>query len=163
MKYRVSITFLLISTLMLAVGCDLLSTESSENPSLYIQTDKEIYSLSDDEFINVDIMNRSFRTFHYSTCFGKTVEVLRDGKVKNKIGLPICDCICPAELKPGRQIDNEISRVNISEIRRFSDRLHVDQSISYRIRYQIYSDKVVFTNHTPPPDLPRSNEFKFTH
>ena len=163
MKYRISITFLVISVLILAAGCDLLSSESSENQSLHIQTDKEIYSLSDDEFIEVNITNRSFRTFHYSTCFGKTVEVLRDGSVENNIGLPICYCICPAELKPGRQIDNEISRVNISEIRRFADTLHVDQSISYRIRYQIYSDKVVFTNHTPPPDLPRSNEFKFTH
>ena len=85
MKYLVSVTFLLISTLMLAVGCDLLSTESSENQSLYIQTDKEIYSLSDDEFINVNIINRSFRTFHYSTCLGKTVEVFRDEKVKNSI------------------------------------------------------------------------------
>jgi len=162
MKYRVSITFLVISVLIFAAGCDLLSSEPEGSQSLHIQTDKEIYSLSDDEFIEVNITNRSFRTFHYSTCFGKTVEVLRDEKVKNSINLPICYCICPAELKPGRQIDNEISRISISEIRRFADTLHVDQSISYRIRYQIYSDKVVFTNHTPPPELPRSNEFKLT-
>lgn len=159
MKHRGSITFLVISTLIVAVGCDLLSSESEGTQSLHIQTDKEIYSFSDDEFIEVNIINRSLRTFHYSTCFGKTIEVLRDGKVKNKIGLPICYCICPAELKPGRQIDNNISRVSIREIRRFADTLHVDQTISYRIRYQIYSDKV-FGNHSPPADLPRSNEFK---
>lgn len=160
MKYRVSIIFLVIIILMVAVGCDLLSSESEETQSLYIQTDNEIYSFSDNEFIEVNIINRSLRTFHYSTCLGKTIEVLRDGKVKNKIGLPICYCICPAELKPGRQIDNNISRVSIREMRRFADTLHVDESISYRISYQIYSNKV-FENHSSPSDYPRSNEFKF--
>lgn len=149
-------TFILLLLVCVFTGCDLLSSDN-QTP-IHIKTDKNQYSLAKDDSIQVTIINTSFKTIHYTTCYPKSVEMLRENVIVKKFGFPICYCICPAELKPGEKMPTNISGVALKQRFLNSDS---DEDVSYRIRYFFYFDEA-FGDDPVSPEYSRSNTFSIT-
>ena len=151
---------LLILALILMISsmgaCGILS--SDESPSLNIKTDKDLYSLDEDEYIGVEIENTSDQTIYYSTCLARELEIIDAGELIDTISFGVCYCLCPAKLEPGEKVSSDVSKVLIAILKDKSDQLMSSESISYRLKYSFYEDKAWGDKLLPVNEL-RSNEF----
>ncbi len=156
---RLKVPVLLV--LACLTGCNLISSDSDDYAPvpIKIQTDKAHYNLKDDESVEVTITNRSSRTLYYSTCLPKAVEMISGKKITQTIGLPVCYCLCPAELKPGEMMPVHISTISLQQ--RFVDDVPPEKSVSYRIRYSFHLDET-FGDKPVAPKYSRSNKFTLT-
>ncbi|MDX1642347.1 MAG: hypothetical protein R3220_11650 [Balneolaceae bacterium] len=123
-----------------------------------IKTDKRQYNLNEDDTIKVTITNNSSQRIFYSTCFDKTIEIIKDDNIIKRIGIPVCRCICSAELKPSESIPINISSLSEKIFKYQEDNFLVDESVMYQIRYSLYYDKA-FGDEPIPKELSRSNTF----
>lgn len=147
-------TALLVFTL---VGCNNPLSIGGQNPVL-IKTDKTQYHFSEDDSVKVSITNQSSETIFYSTCFGKTIEVLHKDKVIETLGTPVCYCLCPAELKPGESIPVRLSSLSTEYFNHQKQNLLSDESLTFRIRYSFYYDEA-FGDEPFPENYSRTNKF----
>lgn len=148
--------FLIISSIS---GCGILSSDG--NPSLKIETEQNTYDLPEDEYINVEILNTSNQTIYYSTCLVIELEILDAGELVDTIPFGVCECICPAILKPGEQVDPDVSRVFIGTLNDKSDQILAKESVTYRLKDAFYKDKAWGDKLLPDNEL-RSNEFNLS-
>jgi len=137
-------------------ACGILNSE--ESISIEIMTDKDIYVITEDDSVFVSIKNTSSKTVYYSTCFEKRIEILENDVQIDTIHFPVCECICAAELEPGKEIPLNRSSHNISNIHQHSQ-FQTGENISYRIKYALFEDKA-WGEKPLPTNLRRSNQFK---
>lgn len=133
---------------------------NSQNP-IEIKTDKNQYNLKENDSVKVIITNTSSETIYYSTCFEKTIEIIKKDKILKTIGTPVCYCLCPAELKSGESIPVQISSLTIDNFKSQIKNMLLDESVSYRIRYSLYYDEA-FGDEPVPEKFSRSNTFIVT-
>lgn len=152
-----SILTLLLLLLMFLLGCNDPLTPQSQFP-ISIKTDKNQYHLNQDDFVRVTITNKSSETIFYSTCFEKTIEVMKGNKLLKNAGAPVCYCLCPAELKPGESIPENISSLSTETLKARVGDVLSDESVTYRIRYSLYYDGA-FGDEPIPEKFSRSNTF----
>lgn len=142
-------------------GCNNPLSLNSQNP-IEINTDKNQYHVSEDDSVRVRITNTSSETIFYSTCFEKTIEVIKEDKIIKTSGTPVCYCLCPAELKPGQTVPHHLSNFSTETLQTHlpENDSGVD-SFSYRIRYSFYFDEA-FSDEPVPEKFSRSNRFIIT-
>lgn len=151
--------FVLVVLFLCSSSCDFL--ESDNQIPISIKTDKNHYNLNEDDSVKVAITNRSSETIFYSTCALKEIETIKDEKIIKNFGMPICYCICPAELKPGESIPGTISSLSTEIFKSQRENLMPDKPLTYRIQYSLYYDEA-FGDDPVPPEYSRSNTFKIT-
>ena len=159
MHYRPRLERSFVLALLLTVvmmGCDLFSGAERAS-SLRIETDRSRYSLSRDTTIDVHIRNVSERTVYYRRCLGKSLKAFKNGRVVHTIGIPVCFCGCPAELKPGEKVASDVSRVPIPITTEEFNQLPKGDSVSYRLEYAFYRDES--RQERLPPEKRWSNRF----
>ncbi len=152
-----SLIYTLFILFACSVSCDILSSNNHSN--IDIQTDKKKYDLRKDDLIKVTITNKSDRIIHYSTCLSKSLEVVKKNQSEKTLGLPVCYCLCPAELKPGESMPIHISSVS-AEAFRVDDQTSIEP-LTYRIKYSLYYDEA-FGDDPIPTEYSRSNKFTIT-
>lgn len=130
-----------LAGLVVITGCDLINPEAPPF-ALRIETDRDRYHVARDSVIQVEIHNTSGDTLYYNSCIGTIVEVLDDGRVVDRIGLPTCFCSCLRTLAPGERMPPGVSNVSIRALTRYADRLPADEPVSLRLGYgQIFRDE----------------------
>lgn len=153
------IIFLLISCGYL--GCNNPLSLNSQNP-IEIKTEKNRYHVSEDDSVKVTITNTSSETIYYSTCFAKTIEVIKEGKVIQTSGTPVCYCLCPAELKPGQTVPHHLSSFSTEALQtHLPEHDSGADPFAYRIKYSFYFDEA-FGDEPVPEKFSRSNTFRIT-
>lgn len=151
---------LLLLLFMFLSECNDPLTPQSQFP-ISIKTDKNHYNLNEDDSVKVIVTNKSSEAIYYSTCFEKTIEMMKGNKVIKKFGTPVCYCLCPAELKPGESIPEQISSLSIKNFKSQAENLVSDKSLEYRIQFSFYFDEA-FGDDPIPREYSRSNTFKIT-
>lgn len=153
-----NILSLLILLLMCFFGCHDPLAPQSQIP-ISIKTDKTQYNINEDDSVKVTITNKSPETIFYSTCFAKTIEVLKNDNVIENLGTPVCYCLCPAELKPGESIPVWISSLSTDIFKSRAENLLSGESVSYQIRYSLFYDEA-FGEEPVLDKHSRSNRFR---
>lgn len=156
-RYLIFIPLLILICLL---GCNNPLSLESQHP-IQIKTNKDDYNLKKDDSVKVTITNKSSETIYYSTCFAKTIEVVKSNKVVKKLGTPVCYCLCPAELKPGESVPAHLSSVSAEIFKSRLENSVNDKSAGYRIQYSFYYDEA-FGDEPIPPEYSRSNTFKIS-
>ncbi len=155
-KFRLRPHFLFVFIIISIGGCGILN--SNENPSLEISTEQNTYDLNNDEYISVDILNTSDQTIYYSTCLAKELEIIESGKLVGSIPFGVCYCYCSATLKPGEQVEPNVSKAFIPILKERSEQLMLNETVTYRLKYEFYEDETYGDKLLPENEL-RSNEF----
>lgn len=142
-----------------SASCDLLSSDNSI--PIHIETNKKHYNLKTDDSVEVTITNKSKQTIHYSTCLSKTIEVVKKNKIVQTSGLPVCYCLCPAELKPGESMPVHNSSISVKSFQFHNNYRESTEPVEYRIKYSLFFDEA-FGDAPVPPEYSRSNTFTIT-
>lgn len=150
-------TYILLILFTCCISCNILN--SNNHPHIDIQTDKNHYNLNTDDLIKVTITNKSDRVIHYSTCLSKSLEVVKKNQPEKTLGLPVCYCLCPAELKPGESMPVHISSISAEAFQ--VDDQESKEPLTYRIKYSLYYDDA-FGDDPVPTEYSRSNKFTIT-
>jgi len=111
-------------------GCSLFGSDSSPF-SLRIETDRDTYHLAQDSVIEVSIQNTSQEMIYCNTCLSEVLEVIKDSRVVDTIGLPVCSANHPVQLEPGEEVASTVSQVDVASTTRVSDRLRAGSATSY--------------------------------
>ncbi|MEX0686143.1 MAG: hypothetical protein WD267_05600 [Balneolales bacterium] len=155
-KYNFMLVASILSVLASIGSCDLLG--SKMQPSVNIETNKYLYDLSRDEFIQPTILNTSDQTIHYSTCLHRELEILENGRLVDTIPYITCRCICPAELAPGEKINTKYTQTSIQYLDE-NDKFREGDTVTYRLKFLLHADRALGDQALPDDEL-RSNEFK---